>query len=471
MSTDRKEPDPDKAPVDLGESDEPLVPGPGLEGLPSTTLTLAASSGHVLAQRFSLTVVAGPDAGLTRVATAERMVIGTGESADLRLTDRTVSRFHCELAPLDGRLAIRDLGSRNGTLVDGISVLHAFLGPVALITIGRTQVRFELGSEHVKLALSPRTRFGTMVGASVAMRRAFALLERAAAGDATVLLEGETGTGKEAAAESIHRESARRERPFIVVDCGAIPSGLLESELFGHERGAFTGAVAGREGAFLAAQGGTIFLDEIGELGIELQPKLLRALERREVKKVGQNRYVPVDVRVVAATNRNLRSEVNARRFRSDLYYRLAVLEVRLPPLRERGEDLPALVEHILSSLGVAADSPEAELVHSPEFLAELGRHAWPGNVRELRNYVERCLALREAQPIGDEGFGEGAGEPAVDVNLPLKVARERWVAHYERRYLEEILRQQEGNVSAAARAAGVDRIHFYRLLWKHGLK
>jgi len=300
------------------------------------------------------------------------------------------------------------------------------------------------------------------------MRAVFSLLERAAASDATVLLEGETGTGKEAAAESIHRESARRDGPFVVVDCGAIPPDLVESELFGHDQGAFTGAITSREGAFEAASGGTIFLDEIGELGPEMQPKLLRALERREVKRVGSNRYEPVDVRVVAATNRNLRAEVNARKFRSDLYYRLAVLEIRLPPLRERTADLQLLVEHVLTNLR-ATERPEAASLRTQRFLTDLARHSWPGNIRELRNYVERCLALHEQTPLTPAA--EDPGPPVIDENEPFRVARERWTRTFERRYLERILRSQRDNVTAAARAAGVDRISFYRLLWRHGLR
>jgi transcriptional regulator with PAS, ATPase and Fis domain len=295
----------------------------------------------------------------------------------------------------------------------------------------------------------------------------FAVLERVAAADSTVLIEGETGTGKEVAAESLHRESPRRDGPLIVVDCGAIPADLLESELFGHEKGAFTGAVVGREGAFEAASKGTIFLDEIGEIAPALQPKLLRVLERREVKRVGSNRYQPVDVRVLAATNRNLLAEVNEGRFRSDLYYRLAVVQVRLPTLRERAEDIPLLVEHILSSLG-AAERPEAAQLRTREFLAELQQHAWPGNVRELRNYVERCLTLRESAPLAAAPMD---GAAVFDSTRPLREARESWTRTFERRYLQEVLDRAGGNVSAAARAAGVDRIHFYRLLWRHGIR
>jgi two-component system, NtrC family, response regulator GlrR len=306
------------------------------------------------------------------------------------------------------------------------------------------------------------------------MRRALTTLERVANSDATVLLEGETGTGKEIAAESIHMGSARRDGPFVVVDCAAIPQNLLESELFGHEKGAFTGASSGRQGAFEAASGGTIFLDEIGELGIDLQPRLLRALERRHIKRVGSNTYVPVDVRVVAATNRDLRREVSAGRFRSDLYYRLAVVEVRIPPLRERRDDLPILVEAILDGLDAHAH-PTAQRMRQPAFFADLEHHEWPGNVRELRNYLERCLAMRDVVPMDispprEEAVGDVEAN-LPDTTQPLKIARERWTQIMERRYLEVLLARHQGNVAAAARDAGVDRMHFYRLLWRHELR
>jgi transcriptional regulator with PAS, ATPase and Fis domain len=314
--------------------------------------------------------------------------------------------------------------------------------------------------------VSTKESLGAMVGRAVGVRAAFSILENAARTDATVLIEGETGTGKELAAEALHAASARTNAPFIVVDCGAIPHDLLESELFGHERGAFTGAVAARQGAFEAAKGGTVFLDEIGELGLALQPKLLRALERHEIKRVGASRYVPVDFRVVAATNRSLRAEVNAQRFRSDLYYRLAVVNVRLPPLRERTEDLPVLVESLLDQLGAKGD-PQAESLRRPEFLAELARHAWPGNIRELRNYVERCLTLRRNLPPGDVTSATSVAAASADTSQPFKAARDA----FERAYVEDVLRKHEGNATAAARAAGIDRAQFYRLLWRFGLR
>ena len=334
-----------------------------------------------------------------------------------------------------------------------------------------------IAARHPADAVGPRSvetdeRFGRMVGRSPAMQSVFDVMTKAATSDATILLEGETGTGKEVSAEAIHLGSPRRDKPFLVVDCGAMPPQLLESELFGHERGAFTGAVSSRQGVFEAAIGGTVFLDEIGELSIDLQPKLLRVLERREVRRVGTNNHLPVNVRLIAATNRSLREQVAVHKFRSDLYYRLAVVEVKLPPLRDRLPDLPLLVEHIVRNLG-PIDEPTQATVRSAPFLAALTSHTWPGNIRELRNYLERCVALHDfAPPRAGSPIGSASGpEGAVNIGQPLREAREAWVGAFERRYLEELLRQHENRVSSAARAAGVDRIYFYRLLWKHGLR
>jgi two-component system response regulator GlrR len=387
------------------------------------------------------------------VSTSDRAVIGSHESCDLPLADRTVSRFHCEIVIVDGRARLRDLDSKNGTLVGGLSVLDVHLEHGATLRVGQTTMRFEIGGGEVAIALSPADRFGALVGRSAQMRAIFALLERATTSKVTLLVEGETGTGKEAAAESVHRLSDRRDRPFVVVDCSALPPHLLDSDLFGHEKGAFTGAQSRRTGAFERAHGGTLFLDEIGELAPDLQPKLLRVLERQEVKRIGANAYQKVDVRIIAATHRNLRSDVNSRRFRSDLYYRLAVLVVTLPPLRERVEDLPLLIEHLLGSLG--APEAEAARLRTPAFLAELAAHRWPGNVRELRNYLERALTV--------------APDGAADVVAPRSYKQAR--AHWERAYVDELLRAAKGNVTAAAREAGLDRAAFYRLLWRHGMR
>ncbi|MFO0548873.1 MAG: sigma 54-interacting transcriptional regulator [Polyangiaceae bacterium] len=435
------------------------------------TETLSVDEPGVI-PRFILQVTEGPDQGISHLSSEERVVIGTSESAQLRLADTAVSRFHCEVSPARGGVLVRDLGSRNGTTVSGILVREAVVPFGCTLAIGRDRIHITLQSEVAKLPLSPESRFGQLVGASAAMRHAFALLERAAKTDATVLLTGETGTGKEAAARAVHAASERSAGPFVVVDCASVPSTLFEAELFGHEKGSFTGAVAAREGAFELAQGGTLFIDEIGELGLDLQPKLLRVLERREVRRVGGNKPLPVDVRIVAATHRDLRAEVNQKRFRSDLYYRLAVVPVRLPALRERIDDLRLLVEALSESLRERVKLPTDRLLEQP-FLDELARHAWPGNVRELRNYLERALVLGAAVPVDGDAAGNSHGVEVtgIDVSNTLREERERVVAAFEREYLERVLARANGVVSQAAQLADVDRVHFYRLLWRHGLR
>ena len=430
------------------------------EGLPSALPT------HAHVRECRLTVVGGRGDGTVHPLGGERTVVGAHASADLELDDPAMSKFHCEIRIADGTPMVRDLGSTNGTFVDGVRVVEAPLRHGATLTLGRTQLRFDVGPRDIAIPLSQRERFGRLLGRSVPMRAAFAQLERAAQSDATVLLQGETGTGKDLAAESIHLESARKDGPLVVVDCASLPPNLLEDELFGHERGAFTGADTVRVGAFEAAAGGTVFLDEIGELALDLQPKLLRVLERREVQRLGATRRLPVDVRIIAATNRNLKQEVNARRFRSDLYFRIAVLVVTLPPLRERTSDVPLIVDGILGDLG-ARELPAARALRSGELLPELMRHGWPGNVRELRNYVESWLVHEEGAPVAPSE----PDAPAIDVSQPLRTVRDRFVRWVERRYLERLLAEHGNNVSAAARAAGIDRVHLHRLLSRAGLR
>ena len=439
---------------------------PGVGPVSTEIVESAQPSEAGLIEQVTLRIVAGPDQGKTWNSAGERTLIGTDKSADFALSDRTVSRFHCEITVHDGHVIVRDLGSRNGTIVDGTPVLAAHLRHGAVLTVGKTQLRFEVGRGQVRIPLSERESFGRMVGRSQSMRAAFAVLERAAQTNATVLLMGETGTGKDIAAEVLHNEGARASGPFAVVDCGAVPPNLLESELFGHEKGAFTGADRTRIGAFETANGGTLFLDEIGELSPSLQPALLRVLESRQVQRVGSNQRIPVDVRVIAATSRNLWAEVNSKNFRLDLYYRLAVIKLTLPPLRERPEDLPLLVEALLASMGRDGEAGVAAL-RTPAFMTELVRHPWPGNVRELRNYLERCLALEQQVPL-DERSDDAM--PAIDPTQTLQAARERWVRTFEKQYAAALLLAHDNNVAAAARTAGVDRTSFYRLLLRCGL-
>jgi DNA-binding NtrC family response regulator len=420
---------------------------------------IAQRSPPASVQLFQVTMLDGPEQ--TWRAAGGRLAIGSHDRNDVVLTEPTVSRYHCELRAAPAGVWVTDLESRNGTLVEGVRVKEAMLRHGDVLCLGRARLRFAELAEHESLELSARAAFGPLVGSSLAMRTVFATLERAAATDATVLLEGETGTGKGAIAEALHAASPRRDGAFVVVDCGALAPTLLESELFGHERGAFTGAETRRIGAFEEASGGTIFLDEIGELPAEMQPKLLRALENRAVRRLGQNAYRPVDVRVVAATHRDLRALVNSGHFRADLYYRLAVVRVRVPSLRERLADLPELVVGLLRGLG--ADATQLARLTKPDVIHRLETSAWPGNVRELRNYLERSLVLD--QPAAVDPPAEGAA------TLELAEARRRALAAFERRYLEDLLAQHGGKVAAAARAAGVARVYLYRLLAKHGLR
>jgi len=423
---------------------------------------------HVPVRRLELRVIAGAEEGTRHTCVRERTLIGTDALADLLLSDPTVSRAHCEIVVSDGKVIVRDLESRNGTSVNGVSVVAAHLTNGSVIRVGRTELLFEAGRPEKALPRSDVDRFGSLVGTSPAMQAVFEFLERVAASDVTVLVQGETGTGKDLAASSIHAASERRDKPFIVVDCGAISPHLLESELFGHERGAFTGADKARAGVFESAQGGTIFFDEVGELGAELQPKLLRVLEQREVRRVGGTAVIPIDVRVIAATNRDLAEQVREGQFRADLYYRLMVAQVTMPPLRERKQDIPLLVRAILEQME-ASDHCDALLARA-DFLAELYRHDWPGNARELRNYLSRCLAVQDYVPIARLREVHDHVEP-IDVDVPLRDARERWLEKLEHAYLEKILAAHNNNVTLAARAAGLNRAHFHRLLARHGLR
>ena len=417
--------------------------------------------------RFRLTMLDGPELGRTWQYAAETCSIGSHPSNSVRIDDGTVSRFHCEIH-VGKTTRVRDLGSLNGLFVDGVRVVEAYLRNGSRIQIGRVILRFDMSGESNSLLVAERTRFGSLVGTSVPMRHCFALLERASQTHSTVLLEGETGTGKSRAAQAIHNLSPRAGKGFVTLDCGAIPATLLESELFGHERGAFTGAVSRKLGAFEEANGGTLFLDEIGELAPELQPKLLRVLEQRTVRRLGGGGEIPVDVRLIAASNRDLRGQVNGGGFRSDLFYRLAVVRITLPSLRQRLEDLPAIVDELLSTLGAKPEM--AAPLRTPEFVARLRSAAWPGNIRELRNYIERCLVFQDAVDFEDGPPEEAAATPN-DAALPYSEAKRRVVDDFERRYLQALMAKHENKVAAAAAAAEMDRVYLYRLLRRHGIK
>jgi two-component system, NtrC family, response regulator GlrR len=434
---------------------------------------------EVRIRRFCLRVAKGPDRGDSRESSAFEFSVGTAPGNDLVLSDPTVSRHHCSIIATPDGFLLRDLQSTNGTILGEHRIQSAYLRPLAVIRIGRSALVFESVNGDLCEPLADQDRFGCMVGTSAAIRRIFALLPRIAASGSTVLIEGETGTGKGLLADALHRESPRRDGPFVVVDCGAIPATLIEAHLFGHERGAFTGAHTARPGAFEAACGGTVFLDEIGELPVDMQPKLLRALEDRVVKRLGSVEPVPLDVRVVAATSRDLRREVNTGAFRSDLYYRLNVVRLRLPPLRERREDIPLLAQHFYSQLAGHGDLlPPADLVET------LIRQQLPGNVRELRSVVERAVLLGDpalaAELAGDERTNPATERPVdraapgplqPDFSVPFRAAKERLVSTWERAYLSELLGRSGGNLSRAARTARMDRNHLRELLRRYKLR
>ena len=414
-------------------------------------------------------VIRGPDTGLSTETASKPIRVGTAAENDLVLTDNTVSRRHCAIEPTEGGFRLRDEGSTNGILLSGMRVFDAVLHGAAQIQLGETLLGVTPLEETVDRELAIADRFGDLLGRSARMRELFADLSRIAPTDLTLLIEGETGTGKELVAESVHRNSARANGPYVVFDCSAVMPTLAESELFGHERGAFTGAVATRAGVFEQADGGTIFLDELGELPKDLQPKLLRVLEKREVRRLGSQRVIPVDVRLIAATNRNTAVEVTRGNFREDLYFRVAAAHVHVPPLRDRMEDLPLLVEHFLSM----ANPPRYLTDVPPQVWEMFLAHRWPGNVRELKNAVQRFLVTPE-RPLH---LSHDETTPIASVHnasqapfLALRVARRQASDSFERTYLESLLARAESNVTRAAAIAEVSRQMIQKLMRKHGL-
>lgn len=409
-------------------------------------------------------VVASGSKNEQRVTIGQKpLIIGNSSDCDVVVDDPAVSRKHCELYPSPLGLRVRDLDSRNGTLVGGITIADALVYEGVVISIGNTEMFYTSDSDHFGDTSETPMRFGDAVGTSAAMRRVFALLTRIAPTDLTVTLIGETGTGKDVLARGIHAASLRHAAPFEVFDSGAVAPTLIESKLFGHIKGAFTGAVDDHVGAFESADQGTIFLDEIGELNLELQPKLLRVLEERRVMPVGGQKTKAVDVRVIAATNRDLVTEVGEGRFREDLYFRLGVMVVRVPPLRERREDIPLLVDTFLNG----ASEP---MSCSEEALRVLKNHAWPGNVRELRNVVASAIAVSTSDVLRPEDFlmSQGAtmgGRAKTLDGLPLGG---RSLESIEEAAIRQTLERFGGNKTKTAKALGIATSTLYEKLKKY---
>jgi DNA-binding NtrC family response regulator len=424
---------------------------------------------------LKVAVTAGADEG-REVPIQTMLEVGSDPGCGLALTDPSVSRKHLLLTVASGRVIARDLGSRNGTRFGGAAIHEMELPLGGVLRLGNTELTVRPRWYVREVPPSTERSFGELFGESAAMREVFALLERAAPTDTTVLIEGESGTGKELAARSIHAASARKGGPYVVFDCGSVPPELAESELFGHKKGAFSGAVSDRAGAFQKAHGGTICLDELGELPLDLQPKLLRVLETGEVRPVGSDSPRQVDVRVIASTNRDLLAESKRGRFRSDLYFRLEVVRVRMPPLRRRPEDIEGLVGKLLEG-----KLPEGDKIRGKN-LKKLMAYAWPGNVRELRNALARAVTLsltpgKPATPFEKLVFNLGPAAsspltlgselPGISMDLPFKDAKEQLIEVFEQLYVSTLLDRHRGNVTKAAAAAQLSRKHLHLLMRK----
>jgi len=444
---------------------KPHVEGTQLE-TPTWVTSFAGLPRTVNVRRCRLEVVAGADVGkVVELAQPSIMIGRTG--ADLTINDPKVSGLHCELRLQADGYRIRDLGSTNGTHVKGVRIVDGFIPPGATLQVGKSAIVFDPLDDSVQVPLWHEARLHSLIGGSASMRHLFDLINRFAQSDATVLIQGETGAGKEGVADAIHQCSPRRDGPFVVLDCSAIPEQLFEDQIFGHEQGAFTGAGRATVGVFEAAHGGTLFLDEIGELPLDVQSKLLRAVETRKVRRIGSTKVIASDVRIVAATNRDLATEVNRGTFRSDLFYRLSVAKLAVPALRERREDIPLLIEHFLRQLVATHGDPRLPA----DWVARAQRHAWPGNVRELRNAVERAVLLPNHPTLGFEAPPRRESQLGdVDIDVPFKVAKQNLVDAFDRKYLEALLEAHANNISAAARAAGIERMSIYKMIRRLGL-
>jgi DNA-binding NtrC family response regulator len=437
-----------------------------------TRVTNALGS-HPQMRAATLRVVDGPDRGMAIDLPPVGVVIGSERTCDVVLTDGFVSRRHCSIAPHAQGFAITDLGSKNGTLIDGVAVGKVVAPPGVAVRIGKTLVQCMPADEVVDIPPSTNDHFGALYGISLPMRTVFAILERASKSSAPMLLLGESGTGKELMARGVHDNSPRKDGPFVVFDCGASTETLIESDLFGHTKGAFTGAAVDRQGAFAAAHGGTLFLDEIGDLPVALQPKLLRMLEAGEVVPLGGRKSEKYDVRIVAATHRDVFGEVARGGFRGDLYYRLAVVEVSVPPLRARSGDLPKLISMFLDKAG----APQLGAQVGGAALERLQRYHWPGNVRELRNVITRAVALSgpdddfASLPFVLRPTAAAPEAETIRADRPFHEAKDELVAKFEREYLTDLVQRAGGNLSEAARIAGLERKFLYKLLERAGLR
>jgi len=455
----------------------------------SLTTTFLPEQTHRQLRRVMLRVKVGPDAGAQSTVARTRVTIGRSAVNDLVLTDSSISGTHAEIVLGDTGVQLHDLESTNGTYIGGIRIRSAWIEPGMVIKLGKTEIELS-SADEVHVPISGEDHFGALYGRSPAMREVFAILEKVAPTEMSVLIGGETGTGKELVARALHDESSRHKGPFVVLDCGSLPRELAEAAILGHKKGSFTGAMNDRPGCFEEADGGTLFLDEIGELPLDLQPKLLRVLDRREVQRIGESQVRKVDVRVVAATHRDLRMMVGQGSFREDLYFRLSVMSVDLPPLRDRGEDKVMLAERFLEDHVRMMNGTLPRPTFSDAAREALLAEVFPGNVRQLKNMVQRAahlcrhgiiepsdlhLGRREDRPVAAASgrSTEEAAAMAVDAALyeqPFKEAKQVMVDGFERAYFSRLLAKTDNNLSRAAAEAGITRYYLRELLKRLGM-
>lgn len=438
------------------------------------TQALEPESGPVRLRRMCMAVAQGTSAGTWVTIDKDTFIVGKAPSCDLILADPTVSRQHLCIERHGDSYVIRDMGSTNGTAVDGTWVKVAFLTPGARVTAGNVEMVFQPVYESPGPGGPLSSAFGGLIAASPSMKAIMGLLRKATASNTTLLLRGETGVGKSALARAIHEEGPRRHEAFVVFDCGSVAPTLIESELFGVVKGAFTGAVQSRPGVCEMANRGTLFLDEIEELPVELQTKLLRVIEEKEVRRLGATKPTELDLQIVAACKVDLYKAAEQGRFRQDLYYRIAVIDVEVPPLRDRREDIPILCDHFLKE----SRGPHTWARLTPTLREQLESYSWPGNLRELRNVLDRLQAIgpdglpviaRPGTPLEEDPV---SGLPiSFDLNRPFKEAKEELIDAFEREYLEKLIGRSGGRIAPAAREAGLNRKYFYDLLRKHGLQ
>jgi DNA-binding NtrC family response regulator len=427
---------------------------------------------ELVVDRFSLTVEEGPDRGRSVLLSSTSVRIGTADGNDLVLSDPTVSRRHALFIITASGIIVEDAESRNGTLVDGTRIRSAFVTATSIIQVGATILKIAPTASHYLVVPDPEESFEGMKARSTAMRETFSLIRQLAKTDLPVSITGETGTGKELVARALHRAGPRREKNFLVLDCGSILPELLRSELFGYEKGAFTGADKSTKGILEEAEGGTVFLDEVGEIDISVQPNLLRALETREAVRLGSRKPVPVDFRIVSATNRDLRKRCQEGAFREDLYYRLSCVTIQLPSLRERVEDIPLLATHFLAEC--AQRNQTANPGFSPGAMTVLEGYSWPGNLRELKNVVEAGWVFAGGKPLLEQHVRSALGPKLEPDILPVVPAPEPALGSLEqaeRHTIEAALLASNWNRKAAAQALGISRQTMFTKIRQYGLK